>query len=43
MSDETVTVWKTRVLRAWVLCVQHRDYSIPVATFFIGWLIGKVL
>ena len=40
MSDDTLTGWKTRALRAWALCVEYRDYAIPAAAFVAGWLLG---
>ena len=43
MSDDTLTGWRTRLLRAWAFAVSHRDYTIPLGTFLLGWLIGKVL
>lgn len=43
MTDETVTGWRTRLLRAWAWCVANRDYSIPLATFILGSVLGKLL
>ena len=40
MTDDTVTGWKTRLLRAWAFAVAHKDYTIPAATFLLGLFLG---
>jgi hypothetical protein len=43
MSDDTVTGWRTRLLRAWAWAVANRDYSIPLVAFVVGAILGKLL
>lgn len=40
MTDETVTGWRTRLLRAWAFCVAHRDLCVPAAFFVLGVVLG---
>ena len=43
MTDDTVTGWRTRALRAWAWLLAHPDYAWPAAAFVAGVFVGWVL
>lgn len=34
---------RTFLRRAWTWCMAHREYSVPIAAFVVGAIIGKLL
>ena len=32
----------TFLLRAWDWALAHRDYSVPLVAFAVGWLLGRL-
>lgn len=43
MSDDTITGWRTRALRAWTWLLAHPDIAIPAGCFLLGVVVGWVL
>ena len=43
MSDDTVTGWRTRALRAWGWALAHPEVTVPAGCFLLGVVIGAVL
>lgn len=43
MTDDTVTGWRTRALRAWAWIVSHPETTIPAGCFLLGVFVGWVL
>ena len=43
MTDETLTGWRTRALRAWGWALAHPEVAVPAGCFLLGVVIGAVL
>ena len=43
MSDDTVTGWRTRALRAWGWALAHPEVTVPAGAFLLGVVVGWAL